>query len=301
MAWSYPSYVEADALISAGILFVIAMGVLVIYRLERGKEFVSRRIIGIETQEAVGEDDGVGKDQGIQIVTLTKKVHVRWVAWSFAALAAMILSFTGMTFFQGCFLASARLFPNDECPDYPMDCFVSNRTHRIRFHCNPSSEAVFPGNITNQIAWCFGWVINLQTTKSILDQLGVCTGLMGLFTTVLAIIVYLGKSVITLVISVILFASGTVGIIISLEFKWSYSPLTVYVLVLGISLGIFGIVLYMVLPERKNDGLVTKSDTNPKMNNSNAPPTNLPSSNTKTPSRSSKVTPKPIEGGDVKL
>ncbi|CAF3839127.1 unnamed protein product [Rotaria sp. Silwood1] len=301
MAWSYSSYVEADTLISAAILVVITIAVLLIYRLERGKQFVIRWIIGIETQEAVGEDDGAGKDQGIQIVTPTEKDHVRWVAWSFAALAAMILSFTVMTFFQGCFLANARLFPNDECPDYPMDCFVSNRTHRIRFHCTPSREAVFPGNITNQIAWCFGWVINLQTTKSILDQLGVCTGLMGLFTTVLAIIVYLGKSMITLFLSLILFASGTVAIVISLEYEWSHSPLTFYILFLGMSLGIFGIVLYKVLPERNNDGLVTKSDTNPKTNNSNAPPTNVPSSNTKTSSRTSKVTPKPVERGHIEL
>ncbi|CAF3967408.1 unnamed protein product, partial [Rotaria sp. Silwood1] len=94
MAWSYSSYVEADTLISAAILVVITIAVLLIYRLERGKQFVIRWIIGIETQEAVGEDDGAGKDQGIQIVTPTEKDHVRWVAWSFAALAAMILSFT---------------------------------------------------------------------------------------------------------------------------------------------------------------------------------------------------------------
>ncbi|CAF4056755.1 unnamed protein product, partial [Rotaria sordida] len=120
MAWGYWSYVAADSLISATILVVICIGVLVIYRLEKGKEFVIRRIIGIDTQEVVGEDDDAGKYQGIQTVTPTGKDHVRWVALSFAALAAMMLSFTVMTFFQGCFLANARLIPNDECPDYPM-------------------------------------------------------------------------------------------------------------------------------------------------------------------------------------
>jgi len=221
----------------------------------------------------------------------------------------MTLSVTAVLIFQGCFLSNTRLLPNDNCPEYPMDCFVFNETKsqpisdNITFHCDPKNKTQFPIGVSDPTAWCFGWIIQLQTTKNVLDQLGVCTGLLGLFSTFLAIIVYLGRSIKTLILCFICIGSCIAATILLVFFKWSYTPLTYAVLALVIGLGIFGLVLFCILPKKKKSTDIEQRLV-PETNKTNvsskfitsSPISPLPTSTsphrTKVLQRSAKVTPK---------
>ncbi|CAF1035773.1 unnamed protein product [Adineta steineri] len=106
-------------------------------------------------------------------------------------------------------------------------------------------------------AQCYGWIINKQSTKSVLNQLGECTGIFGLFTTLVAILTYLGKSKLTIAISVTLFAICGAGFVLSIIFKLAYSLLNYAVLGLGILLGAYGMRLHGSLGElekKRNSG-----------------------------------------------
>jgi len=135
-----------------------------------------------------------------------------------------------------------------------MDCFIFNDstanpiTEKMNFHCDPLNKTQFPLNMTNGIAWCYGWIFRFQTIEDVLDQLGVCTGLIGFFTTLLAVIFYLGRSIKTLLLSGIFIITCVIWFVSLPILKWSFAPLTYAVLGLGISLGIFGVILYCLSP-----------------------------------------------------
>lgn len=264
MEWTYTIYSLFNYCICIGLGIIILVGVLVIFfGSKKGKEFVTERIIGVDPSKADDEDDIEDEKEGHinnakQSNTPTKRV-VNIIGGYFCFLAILTLTITAILIFQGCVLMNTRILPNDGCPDYPVDCFVFNGSSHepinesISFHCNPTNHTYFPDNLSDPTALCFGWIIRLQTTKEILDQLGVCTGLLGLFTTLLAIIIYLGKTKKNLILCLIFIACCITTIVLLIVYKWSFSPLSYAVLILGAALGIFGVLLFCILPKRKTD------------------------------------------------
>ena len=176
-------------------------------------------------------------------------------AISSASLAHWLFRIAAILIFQGCFLLNTRLTPTDDCPDDPVDCFVFNGTSATplsespSFHCDPQNTTQFPLGLSNGVAHCFRWIFARQTTKKILDQLGVCTGLLGLFATLLAIVVYLGKSIKSLLISHLFLACIITAIVLLPYYKWSYTPLTYAVLCVCSGLVVFGLILFCILPK----------------------------------------------------
>ncbi|CAF1507422.1 unnamed protein product [Adineta steineri] len=174
MEWTYWAYTGVSISISCALVLFVAIGVTFSYCYSKtGEEFINKRVIGIDPPKM--EDDP------------NKKGSRRRIVVSFCILAIMIISTAAVLIFEGCFLANARLLPDDDCPDYPMDCFVFNRTaddqpieQSASFHCLPSNKAQIPSSVSNGKAVCYGWIIKLQTTKNILDQFGIALGLFGL-------------------------------------------------------------------------------------------------------------------------
>ncbi|UJR29754.1 hypothetical protein I4U23_017302 [Adineta vaga] len=271
MGWTYPAYVGCNIGISVGLILIILLVVLIIfYNSELGQKFVNERIIGIDPPEL--EDDEEIKKKMKEIFKDEKSfpwnilprrckcTRSDWIGFLFCLLGTMTLSITAILIFQGCVLANARVIPDSDCPEYPMDCFIFNETgtsspinETVSFYCLPSNKTQFPSNLQDATGWCYGWIIRLQSTKKILDQLGVCSGLIGLFTTILAIIIYLGRTIKNLVLCSLIILSCLVTIILLPVFKWSFAPISFAVLSLGIALGAFGIFLYLILPKPKEE------------------------------------------------
>ena len=273
MTWTYPAYTAANYGTSLGLILVAVIGVLAtFFNSKKGQEFVIERIIGVNPTKAHEDyDDHDPKQQSVRNPSLDvnrnslesrqqridiKQKSLRYIGIFCCLLGGMTLSITAVLIFQGCFLMSARLEPDDDCPEYPTDCFVFDRTglapisSNVSFVCHRFEKATFPTNISGATAWCFGWILRLQSTKSVLDQLGVSIALIGFFTTMLAVIVYLGKCKKTIVLSIMFISSSGGIIIVLLVFKWSFAPLTYAILSLGVGLGIFGLILFYILPKQ---------------------------------------------------
>ena len=278
MAWTYDNYSGANYGIIAALIVVIVVFILLIFcTSDRGKDFVTGRIIGVSPKDADDGDDDeeverkkpedppkqkaeqkTAENVKNNKVAKPTKFSTKVIGGYFCFLAMLTLSLTAVLVFQGCILGNVRITPDDPCPtEYPYDCFVFNGTSRDpltqdpTFRCDPKNTTQFPAGLINGTALCFGWIIRLQTTDNVLNQLGVCTGLLGLFTAILALIAFLGKSFLTLILCVIFIVCCVVAIALLLAFKWSYSPLTYAVLLLGAALGIFGVVLFIILRKTK--------------------------------------------------
>ncbi|CAF3712787.1 unnamed protein product [Adineta steineri] len=272
MEWTYLTYTVADYGISIGLVLVAIIGVFVtFFNSKAGEEFIVERVIGVNPSKAHSDYDGQGIGQrniGNQSLdpddyhTTLKERFVRikqksifYICIFCCLLGGMTLSITAVLLFQGCFLSSDRLLPGDDCPEYKSDCFIFGKsaispiTNNVSFYCKPLEKAQFGTNISDATAWCFGWIILQQTTKSVLDQLGIAIALIGFFTTMLAVVIYLGKCKKTLVLSIIFIAISGGAIIGLLVTKLSFSPLTYAILSQGVVLGIFGIVLFFILPK----------------------------------------------------
>jgi hypothetical protein len=269
MSWTYSTYTGANYGISFGLVTLIMAGVFITFvTSKKGKEFVHDRIAGVDPNKAHDdneEEEHENKTTAVAKPPKAKKKSTICVGCLLCLLGAMALSIAAVLIFQGCVLFNTRLLAGDNCPEYSLDCFVFNGTSGTplsetpSFSCDPNNKTQFPMDLSNGVAHCFGWIIMKQTTKSFLDQLGVCTGLIGLFSTLLAVVVYLGKSIKSLILSIIFILCCVAAVILLVVFKWSYAPLTYAVFGLCLGLGVFGIMLYVILPKPEN----AKSEVEP--------------------------------------
>ena len=122
---------------------------------------------------------------------------VRRTYYSLLIVCGVVLGGMGIIIFDSCILSTIPLKAGDDCPEDPMDCFIfSGRDNLVpieSFQCLPKDATNFSSKYRNGHAWCYGWVHSRQTTKHVLDQLGVCAGLIGLFAAITALFSYITK------------------------------------------------------------------------------------------------------------
>ena len=327
MEWTYLTYTVADYGITILLVLIAITGVFAtFFSSKKGEEFVIERVFGVNPTKAHDDyndndvkqyklnldnrsqnNNGPPPDLTQQYIQV-KQRSIFYIGIFCCLLGGTILSITAILLFQGCFLANTRLLPGDACPDTPMDCFIFGKSaisplsDNVSFFCEPLENAEFNTNISDATAWCYGWIIRLQSTKSVLDQLGVAIALIGFFTTMLAVMVYLGKCKKTVVLSIITIACCGSFIIALLVLKLSFAPLTFAILGLGIGLGVFGLLLFCILPKKdkqqSNQQIFTAGINQPSVINYSTPsrpklpgPQTTSPSNAKTPYRAFKVVP----------
>ena len=113
------------------------------------------------------------------------------------------LTVVGVVIFQNCILVNQMVtnYNDESCPEYIMDCFIINlditkqesMNITVSFQCKPWDPPPFPSNQTNITAHCFRWGPP-QSKKDVLYRLGISTGLLGLFSTLLAMNFCLGPT-----------------------------------------------------------------------------------------------------------
>ena len=257
MEWTYANYNLVNYGICAGIcLLSLIMVAAVFYGSKKGKKFVHDRVVGV-SEDDVGEekkDDEKPKEK--RTCPCCPKSHCEKVlGFLFCLIGSFALALAGVLIFQACILANTRVAPDEACPDdYPMDCFIINPdasghnsiSDHASFRCYPLNKTQFPSHLSNATAQCFGWVISQQTTQDVLDQLGVCTGLLGLFSTLLALTICIDICCVGVTLAILFLLACVAGIILVAFFKVSFSPLTFAVLSLGIAIGLFGIFFHSI-------------------------------------------------------
>ncbi|CAM4749756.1 unnamed protein product [Rotaria magnacalcarata] len=88
------------------------------------------------------------------------------------------------------------MMDGEQCPMYPMDCFIFPDTTILSspiasYPCQPGRIGNF-SNFNGSFAWCYGWIIAQQSSLNVLNQLGLCSGLIGLFAIIFAFTFHVG-------------------------------------------------------------------------------------------------------------
>ena len=290
--------------LGSGLAVIVVCIVFVLARVDEIQYLVLKSVLGLERDDLLGlsnessassssnnvpkqtssSPDNVKTEEQIRMfnVKLTKKGRQLTVLTTlFILLCAFILGLMSVIIFDGCFLSSAGLEVNDQCPEDPMDCFVFTDKDSILpngpFKCSPGHSADFITNESDGYAWCYGWVIKRQTTRKVLDQIGICSGLIGLFGTILALIIYLAKHQKCFWILVSAFGAVILAsMILLIRYKWSLSFLTYATLFMSGLCLVWGVYFFYIVGDfsfscaRKNN-TNTVTPTQPAPGEASAP------------------------------
>jgi hypothetical protein len=175
---SYGAY----AAISFGLIFVIiVIGFIILFRLP-----LRRLIILLESVFRFKEVRNIGDDY-IVIDVCNDKFELTKTASSrlpFIIALGMCLLVIIVVFSEGCILSTRHIYPDRACLDRTPNCYLF-RTRFTSFKpiyqyvCQPD-ELVIPVNMSAKYAICYGFVLPDQTSIDILNQLGVCTGILSI-------------------------------------------------------------------------------------------------------------------------
>ena len=89
-----------------------------------------------------------------------------------------------LVFIDGCIFSTRHVYSNKTCSDRLPNCFLFKSRFTsfkplYEFICK-SNERVVPSNMSASYAVCYGFVLPDQSTIDVLNQLGICTGILSL-------------------------------------------------------------------------------------------------------------------------
>ncbi|CAF2052547.1 unnamed protein product [Rotaria magnacalcarata] len=139
----------------------------------------------------------------------------------------------------------------EQCPMYPMDCFIFPDTTILSspiasYPCQPGRIGNF-SNFNGSFAWCYGWIIAQQSSLNVLNQLGLCSGLIGLFAIIFAFTFHVGHRKFGLTVVLVIIISLLIAFIVLAVLKLSLAFLTFATLFLCGLMCSFGLLLKRVV------------------------------------------------------
>jgi hypothetical protein len=144
----------------------------------------------------------------------------------------LIFCIVNILFIDGCVISIDYLTPGQTCSDKPKDCFIfESRTSTISsqpFICD-SGEVGIPVNSSVFCAVCFRYILGDQKAVDILNQLGICTGVISLSANILWLLCWMVSHQRSRLILLLIF---TVISVIATVFRFIRGPLEVVTLVL---------------------------------------------------------------------
>lgn len=188
MTLSFDTFVGIHVACGVGIFIIVGLILCFCTKYAHGIYcFVLARILGIELEYPNDKNRDVYLLIKIGDVKLESKyrscrAHCLWF------IATTTLTLVLMVLFEGCILGSAGVYVGDECPSHPMTCFAKNaaRVDVGVFECVPGRKAQFPER--GESAWCYGWIIKRQSVNSVMTQIGICGGILGVIGTLFAFV-----------------------------------------------------------------------------------------------------------------
>jgi hypothetical protein len=193
MALTFGGYIGVHAACGAGMFIItgIILGLCARYA-HSIYRFFMMRMLGVELEYDTNPNS---------LKYLTIKVDQMQVKYERILRTLVVLWFIGtatltlalMVLYEGCILGSAGVYIGDYCPSDPMTCFASNYngSDTGTFECVPGNMTVFPG--TTDKAWCYGWIVKRQTVSSVINQIGVCGGILTVVGTLFAFTFRVGQ------------------------------------------------------------------------------------------------------------
>jgi hypothetical protein len=188
MALTLYGYVGIHIATGVGIFIItgIILALISIYS-HHVYHFLTNRLLGIELVYPTGKIDTVYPNIKIddkQVKSNRPAFDNRFLWFLSTSTCTVAL----MVLYEGCILGNAGVYLGDYCPSDPMTCFASsddtNSGEVGTFQCVPGNLTAFPGE-TNK-AWCYGWIVTRQTVSSVINQIGICGGILGVSGTLFA-------------------------------------------------------------------------------------------------------------------
>lgn len=228
---SYPVYVT---IVFGSILGMIIIGflVLVLAPVTRLADWLEKMF---DFQHEVKESNDtiilhVYDDQ----FELTKKFRSR-VPFILALGTCVLLSI--LVFFEGCVFSTRHFYSDKECSERTPNCYLfksdfTNFKPLYNFTCELELP-VIPKNMSASYAICYGYVLPNQSSMDILNQLGVCQGLLYLALSVYPWLYKHGRSILGRVTLGILLVGLIIFEIVILSMQLNISFMTIVLLTLS--------------------------------------------------------------------
>ncbi|CAF3988095.1 unnamed protein product [Adineta steineri] len=114
----------------------------------------------------------------------------------FALVLSMCLMVIVVVFIDGCILSMRFMYSNELCSENTPYCYLF-KTRLSWYHsfhnlvCQPN-ESVVSSNISADHVLCYGFIVSNQTTIDIINQLGICSGILAIVETAYPLIYRFG-------------------------------------------------------------------------------------------------------------
>ena len=252
MALSFYSYVGIH--VACGLVFLtvsILLLVLCYYRVSSVYIFFNERIFGITLTP--NSDTEKTKTDRFLVAIANKPVKGRCGCGNNCCLifvGGFTLAMALMVLFEGCVLASASIKNGDQCPDDPVTCFVFDNTSHSGpvsdFECVPGNTSIVSSNATG--VWCYGWIVRRNTVSRVINQIGICGGIIGVFGTLFAFM-YQAHAAVAIIILILAILMVIVMVILSTLQIVSFSILAYVVcancIIIGLTGSLFNIIAHV--------------------------------------------------------
>ena len=175
---SYPAYV---AIFYGSTFGIILIGFIILFKLPlRRLVIILESVFHFKEVRSIG-DELITIDVCDDPFELSKTIASRI---PFIIALGMCLLVIILVFVEGCVFSSRQIFAKKLCSDRIPYCYLF-RTRLTSFQpmsvyeCEPD-KPVIPPNVTANHAVCYGFVLPDQSSIDLLNQLGVCTGILSL-------------------------------------------------------------------------------------------------------------------------
>jgi hypothetical protein len=142
-----------------------------------------------------------------------------------------------LVFIEGCIFSTRHVYSTKVCSIRTPNCYLfttdlSAFKPLYNFVCEPD-EPVIPSNMSASYAVCYGFVLPDQSSIDILNQLGVCTGILSLVESLYPLAYKFGREKYGRICLIILLVILVVSEIIVLSIQWNISFITIILVTLA--------------------------------------------------------------------
>lgn len=164
--------------------------------------------------------DGSSKSYIINIygenIDIKKSIGFRF---HLSTIVGLLLTFITMTFFVGCIVTMEYYYSGDPCPNRSKDCFVFGGSYKEfspidQFVCNLGEIIKIPNSTSYRYVLCFGYALDGQSTLDIMNQLGICTGILSLLSILVIFLHRISYHICGIIIIIILYLGSCVTMIL---------------------------------------------------------------------------------------
>ncbi|CAF1404539.1 unnamed protein product [Rotaria magnacalcarata] len=175
------SYGVYAALLFSSLFIIVLGGAIVLLNLPLRKLVTLLQSIFHFTEVRSVSNDYIIIDVCGDEFEISKKL---WNRLPLVFALGMCLLVTILVFIEGCIFSTRHVYSTKVCSERVPNCYLfksqlTSFKPLYEFVCEPN-QPVIPSNMSASYAVCYGFVLPDQSSIDILNQLGVCTGILSL-------------------------------------------------------------------------------------------------------------------------